>query len=386
MKNRPLWFAPLLLPLVLVSMAFEAAPVIDTASLDTVAVDTAVMEETPPTELDVLGLGAAAKAFLAEHVPNNTNRDDRFRSLVDAVFNQDGLGITYGNTSTKTAQQTFDSGSGNCLSFTLLFVALAREVGLDAYFHEVSEALSWDQRGDVLVVNMHMFAEVEIDNGKNRVDFLPGDKKHYLSTHRISDQRALAHFLNNQGVEQLAAGNLEGGADRFRAALAIDEAFSPAWTNLGVALRRQGLLADAEEAYGRAIEVSSADITAQWNLASLYFAVGRIDDGEALVAKVEEHRLRNPFYQFRLGVKALAQDEPQEAVAHLREAVRLRPEAPDFHEVLADAYSAAGNPKRAASSLRRALTLSTDGASRSRLQSRLASSDSRAAKTKNSKN
>jgi len=331
----------------------------------------AASDAAPATARDILALDAEAKRFLAERVPANVNRDDRFRALVDAMFGKDGLGVTYGNTATRTAQETFDAASGNCLSFTLLFVALAREVGLEVSFHEVSEASSWDRRGDVIVVNMHMFAEAEIDNGRNRVDFLPGQQKHYLSTRRISDRRALAHFLNNLGVEQLAAGDLEAAAGRFRSALAADETFNPAWTNLGVAQRRQGKFAAAEESYGRALAAAPADVTARWNLASLYLAVGRIEEGERLVAEVEEQRRRNPFYQFRQGVKALAEDEPREAVARLREAVRLLPEASDFHELLADAHLAAGAPKRALSSLRKALALAADKSERARLQVKL---------------
>jgi Flp pilus assembly protein TadD len=324
-----------------------------------------------PVELDILALDARARQFAAERVPANINRDDRFRALVDAVFSKGGLDITYGNTATKTAQQTFDSGSGNCLSFTLLFVALAREVGLEAYFHEVSEALSWDRRGDVVVVNMHMYAEVEIDNGTNRVDFLPGQTKHYLATRRIGDQRVLAHYLNNLGVEALAAGDLDGALAHFRDSTTADETLAAAWTNLGVARRRKNDFKAAEESYGRALAIDSSDVTAQWNLASLYLAVGRIDDGERLVAKVEERRQRNPFYQFRQGLMALSERQPKDAVEHLRLAVRLLPEAADFHELLAEAHLEAGHSKRASASLRRALALSDDPAERTRLEARL---------------
>lgn len=324
-----------------------------------------------PTDLGILALDDNVRRFLGERVPSRVNRDDRFRALVDAVFSKGGLAITYGDTETKTAQQTFDSASGNCLSFTLLFVALAREVGLEAYFHEVSEALSWDRRGGVVVVNMHMFAEVEIDNGTNRVDFLPGQQKQYLATRRIDDQRVLAHFLNNQGVDLMAQGELEAAVERFGRSTQVDPTLGAAWINLGVALRRLGRFGAAEEAYGTALAVDAQDVTAQWNLASLYLAVGRIDEGEKLVAKVEERRQRNPFYQFRQGAMALAQDQPKDAITHLRLAVRLYPEAPDFHELLADAYLAAGTPKRAESSLRRALALSSAESERSRLEEKL---------------
>ena len=146
---------------------------------------------------------------------------------------------------------------------------MARHLGLEAYFMEVSEVLSWDLRGEVVVSNRHMFAEVEIDNGKRQVDFLSGSEKRYFSVRRISDERARAHYYNNLGVEKLTAGDPKDAVPYFSKALETDPTLSPALVNQGFAHRRLGSFDEAERSYLQALEMRSGDPSAASNLASL---------------------------------------------------------------------------------------------------------------------
>ncbi|MDY7093650.1 MAG: transglutaminase domain-containing protein, partial [Acidobacteriota bacterium] len=132
-----------------------------------------------PMEEEVLALTPEIRRFLDSRISFNMDRETRFLNLQSAVFGKHGLEITYGNTETRTVAETFRERSGNCLSFTLLFTAMARYLGLPAYFLEVDEVLSWDLRGEVVLNNRHMFSEVELYNAIRRVDFLPGEAKSY---------------------------------------------------------------------------------------------------------------------------------------------------------------------------------------------------------------
>ena len=44
---------------------------------------------------------------------------------------------------TRTASETFRARRGNCLSFSNMFVAMARDVGLDVQFQEVEIPPDW---------------------------------------------------------------------------------------------------------------------------------------------------------------------------------------------------------------------------------------------------
>ena len=86
---------------------------------------------------DVLGLTAEMASF----IPLDAKKEQTLRSRVDALIDTlSGEGFyegTYEPSLSFTARETFRQKRGNCLSFTSLFVALAREAGLDARFQRV---------------------------------------------------------------------------------------------------------------------------------------------------------------------------------------------------------------------------------------------------------
>ncbi|MEM7581793.1 MAG: tetratricopeptide repeat protein [Acidobacteriota bacterium] len=318
--------------------------------------------------LDILELTPRMARFLVRHVSPRQNPSDQVTALMDALFGRKGLSITYDSNATLTAAETFESGRGNCLSFTILFVALARHIGLDAYFEEVGEVISWDRRGNVVVRNQHMIVEIEVENGRQQVDFLPEARQRYRAVRRISDQRALAHYYNNLGVDALAAGDVDGSLALLDQALAADGELSYAWTNKGVALRQQGDFEGAEASHLRALEIDRSESAARTNLASLYLAIGQQDKAKPLLRRVKDDLDRNPFHHFRKGLTHARAGETPQALRHLREAIRRMPDEPEFHIALADALSDAGEPAKAVESLQRALELTEDEAARSELQ------------------
>ncbi|MEO1368209.1 MAG: tetratricopeptide repeat protein, partial [Acidobacteriota bacterium] len=245
---------------------------------------------------DILQITPEMEAFLAERIGPGQIRATRLRNLTDAIFSEDGLGVTYGNKRTKTAGETFLEASGNCLSFTMMFVTLARHLGLDAYFVEVDEVTSWSNAADVEINTRDMFAEVGIDNGFVPVDFLPGLDKRYRRKKRIGDTRVAAHYFNNLGVEALTADDVDRARRLLHRALELDRKFLPALVNLGVAEKRAGRVDAAEDAFGRALDIERSNPQAARNLAGLYTSTGRGDEARPLLERVERYLDRNPFH------------------------------------------------------------------------------------------
>lgn len=344
----------LILPLI---AALVVVPAAAARSTDGVREAVQIMELTPEIE-----------RFIDERVPGNLPRSTRMRELMDALFGKDGLDISYGNLETKTAAETFETRSGNCLSFTILFVAMARHVGLEAHFQEVGEILSWDRRGDVAVSNRHMFAVVETAEGLTRVDFLPGLEKRYRSVRRIDEARVLAHYYSNLGAEALTHDEFEKAMALFFRAIESDSTLAAAWVNMGVTQRRLGRSRDAEESYLRALQLDRGEISAASNLASLYRASGRERLAAPYLRQIRKYRRSNPFFQFRQAQDEAEAGNLQAARRRLKKAIRLLPDDVLFHVELGKLQARAGRPRRAARSFRRALRLTTDEAERERLE------------------
>ncbi len=323
-------------------------------------------------DVDILALSPDIARFLVRRVSPRQSPKAQVYALIDAVFGKKGLDITYESTATRTAIETFEAGTGNCLSFTILFVAMARHIGLDAYFEEVDQVISWDRRGEIVVRNLHMVVEVEYDNGYHLVDFLPEAEKRYRSVKRISDTRALAHYHNNLGVDALASGDVEGALQSFNLSLEVDGKFGYAWTNLGVAQRRAGDLEAAERSHQRALELDTNEPAALANLASLYLAQGFTDKAAPLQRRVDDHLERNPFHHYRQGTASARAGDLDEAIRRFRDAARRMPQEFEFHAALGDALVRSGAPEKARKSLEKALDLTESAEERARLKAELA--------------
>ena len=339
------------LPLLLLALLAAAPPGAAAARAEDAAEAAGIMALTPEME-----------RYLDARVRRNLPRSARLRGLMDALFGKDGLDISYGNVETKTAVETFETRSGNCLSFTLLFAALARHLELRTHFQEVSEILSWDRRGDVVVSNRHMFVEVETADGLIRVDFLPGIEKSYRSVRRVDEQRVLAHYYSNLGAEALTEDDLERAMEMFGKALEADDTLAAAWVNMGVTHRRLGQLDAAEASYLRSLELNPAEVSAASNLAALYRSTGRDRLAGPYLKQVRRHRRQNPFYHLQRGLEAARRGELKVARRRLMKAVRLLPGDVMFRVELGKVQARSGRPKRAERTFKRALKLAEDEA------------------------
>ncbi len=303
---------------------------------------TLLAPETPPVTLtasEVLALTSEMREFLATHVDRRGSGKVKLYNLIAAIISSGSFGVTYDDV-TRTAAETFRLRRGNCLSFSGMFLALARAAGLDARFQEVEVPPDWTLDNDSFVLNRHVNVRVDLGRqGRKVVDFNIGDFRASYPMRPITDRRAMAHYGNNLAVERMQAGDTAGALALLRAALeGNDRTFAPAWTTLGTLYQRHGHLAHAEAAYLQALAVARSDLVAMSNLATLY---DRLGDGERATdtrAKVAAHRLRNPYYRYALARDALAHGQVELAIEHLTVAIRLRPAEDRFCYLLGVAY------------------------------------------------
>lgn len=326
--------------------------------------------ERPPPPIDggkVLAVSPAMRAFVAEHVDRRASDPIKLHQLADAVINQAGFGLEH-DESTRTAGETFDLRRGNCLSFSNLFVALAREAGLEAQFQEVDIPPDWTMRNEAYVLNRHVNVSVDLGPaGPHAVDFNTYDFRSSYDRRLISDTRALAHYFNNMGVEAMQAGDTAAALAYYRKAI-VDNSreFAAAWTNLGILYMRGGHAAHAEAAFLQALKADPGHEVAMSNLVSLYDHLGDAELAELYRRKVTRHRNKNPYYRFHLGREAFLARDYERAIPHLKFAVRQRQGEDQFCFLLGLSYLQLGDEKAARRWLQRAEDLAaTDARKRS---------------------
>ena len=310
-----------------------------------------------------------AHAQVSEAIP----QEERLDKLLAAMVDPARLKLRYEAGRTVTAQEAFESRRANCLAFTSLFVGLARELGIPAYYLDVEDVERFEKEGDLMVVSGHVSAGFSIGGGKVKIlDFSPSGMPAYRRVYRVSDLRAVALYYSNRGAESLRAGNSSEALTWLRKAVEIDPGFGGGWVNLGVALRREGDTPGAEAAYRRALEADPQTASAYSNLAALLRGRGDEAEAERLLAIAANVDRRNPFSYIALGDLSLAQGRFEEARRFYRQALRLHQQDAEAYAALGLVALAAGNPGEARKWLRRAESMDRENGRVRQLGDRLA--------------
>ncbi len=311
-------------------------------------------------DVDVLALDQSALAFLDEHVDRDHGRAEKLYELIYAIITEGSFGLEYDGI-TRTAQETFDSRLGNCLSFTNLFVAMAREVGIEVTYQEMEVPPIWSQVGDTFVLSQHVNAVVDMGTlGSKVVDFNIEDYRSDFDRQLISDERALAQYYSNIGIEHLQNGNSLEALRNFRKAISTDNEFAPVWNNLGALYSQAGLYEYAESAYVQALRINPKELSAMSNLGQLYEYRGQPELADWYNKQSDQHRMHNPYYRYQLARKAFLVEDYETAIRHLKYSVRKQKNEDSFYALLGLSYLQEGNQSSARRWLEKAERVAKD--------------------------
>jgi tetratricopeptide (TPR) repeat protein len=343
-------FASLLLGIALAVAPAVATPLPEAASAP------------PPGMEEVFAIPPPLREALHAEViaPRGSSDQQRMERLVRFMFDPDGLGMQYQHDADHTVEQAWRTRRANCLSFTLLTIALAREAGITAFGQEIPRVLTWYREGDALYFSNHVNAGVRIAGDRYSIDvasdaILSGD-----SPRRIADQRLLAIFYSNRAAGLLARRRYREAGDYTAAAFAADSAYPATWNNAGVLALREGRQQEAEQHFRRTLELDDEHEGALMNLAALYASRGDKAGERQLRARIDRIQRGNPFHHFLLATEDEARGDYSRAARRYRRAIALHDREHHFHYGLARAYLHLGQYRKAGDSLRRAQALATE--------------------------
>ncbi len=316
-----------------------------------------------PTPEQVTAVPPELEAQFQEQVMRKGgSKEERLRLLIDFVLEEPGLNLQYDVGTTRTVAETYRSRKANCLSFTLLFIALAREAGLKAYVQEYEQVLVWYLQDGLVFNSSHVNARIEAGAERQTVDVGRNVLVSRYRPRNISDQRAMSFYYNNRGVELMADGDLPGAGRHLNAAVAMQPEDPAVWSNLGVLQLRLGDTRTAERNYQKALELDSSHGAALANIVTLYQRNGRSKQAAEYTRRLRKVQFADPFHQFMLGMDYERRGEYAMAASYYRRATRLHSDEPAFYLGLARVYTEMGQPGRAQRSLARAYALRDENA------------------------
>jgi tetratricopeptide (TPR) repeat protein len=318
------------------------------------------LENQPQVEIegvDFLGVSASMKRFIRNYAPEDMANRRKAWNLAYATLDPMLFNFNYDSSLTLTAADTFDRRTGNCLGFSSMFVAMAREAGLKAWFQEVKIPPEWTSVNETLLVSMHVNAVVQDALSEYVVDVTGAKRTEWVRIRRLSDAEAEAQYYNNHGADALVKNDLARAFAYLVKAIRTAPDTSYIWSNLGVVYKRNGQLEDARQAYYTALEINPAETVALNNLHRIYVEEGDLVRAEKVRSKVERHRRKNPYYLYHLSAQAVEEQRYNDAIKLLNRALKMNGAVYQFHYALARSLFLAGDDKAAQRSLDRAIQL-----------------------------
>ena len=296
---------------------------------------------TPESTEELLAINDEVKKVLDFYVRPIVDIEKRAKMLHLILFGKQFLRIRYNNGPTKTAQQTFDTRSGNCLSHASLYIASARYLGMRAKFQSVKIPEDWQQEKDYFSVPGHVNAMISSSQGKIVAEFIETffeTDMRKMKTKKISDKEALALYYNNIGIEALILEDRPSALTYLKKAIEINNQDATFWSNLGVFYIGEKNYPEAEKAYLEARAIEKNNLTVLTNLYLLYKRTNNIEKADIFAERVRRYQMRNPYFMATLAKKKLQSKNYNEAISLLKKAIKKKPNEENFHLLLSQAY------------------------------------------------
>ena len=314
------------------------------------------------------------RRFARDAVGGRMELADRTEALMQALGEGKGLHVRYDAEATLTAEQAFAQRRANCLSYTMLFVALAREVGIPAQFNEVDIPPIWDLGDDrTSLLYLHINARVELPLRFYQVVDVSGEEiDPSYKQQVIADAEAQAQFYNNRAA-QLRLQQRPGDALRYEVRaleLAPDAAYL--WTNLASLYLLRGEARAARIAITQSLQLDSTSLAGYDTAAAVYRKLGEPKLALYFQQRAEYFLDQNPYRHYQLALEALLRQDKREAFEQARRAILLYPKDARFFFLMAVVENQLGDMDRAEESLRVAVLLEPDAARQERYKSKFA--------------
>ena len=341
-------------------------------------------------DVEILALNEEIRSLLDDSIVGIKNPEQRLVALANIVAKKIRYDTRDDKFGTKTAIETFESGTGNCLSFVNLFISMARYARLESGYQDIQTPPNWVKNGEALFVTRHIGAFINYDifgqrayaidlSGNKNVITLDGKKSVFIApsldaagpevgsylTKPIPDHLAFAQYYNNIGAQYLAEGNVGNAYRYFIKAIKTDPNLSFIWSNLGVVYLRNNQNDAAEKAYLQALSINkdkgdTSEMTIMSNMARMYSRIGNKERAAFYENEVISFRDRNPYYNFSKGKAAFSDGFYEESVRQFKEAIRKKDDEHLFHYALGLSYIKLNDFNNAEKSLKKAISYTWD--------------------------
>ncbi|MEZ5557123.1 MAG: tetratricopeptide repeat protein [Pseudomonadales bacterium] len=311
--------------------------------------------------VDILAISPEMQAFVDDAVEtDDTQLATRFYRLFRALVRNGYFDSTYAADRTLTAAETFEGKAGNCLSYTNMFVALARAAGLNALYQIVDVPPTWDADSGFLIRYTHINVlirgvRLDVANGDSfTVDFNSVHPDPEYPRYVVSDDYARSLYYANRSVARVREGDVRDGFALLQRAIAIEPRNIDLWINLGALYATQADYDASIQSYFVALGMDRNNKSAMSGLARSYQNSGQPELAAPYIEQVRNYRDRNPYFHFALAQGAYEDGNYAKALEYIDRAIRRKRTNARFHFMKGLVQAQLGDTEAARKSFRRA--------------------------------
>lgn len=298
------------------------------------------------------------RAF-AEQIAGPGDDRERLKRLQAVLLDRKTYSFEYDTVATFTAAEAFAARRGNCVSFTNLFIAFGRALGIPLQAALLFRRARSEREGDLVMVYNHMVAVQPKGRIDTVYDFYLSREGTAVDLRLVDDLAVAAISASNRGVEALRAGDFEEAHVLLERATKLDPTLPDLLSNLGIVKWRQGDTDGALATFRQGLAIDPHRPALLNNLAAVYIEQGRMSEARIALAAAST-RDASPFLFVVQGDLELVGGNPKAALKAYRRAHRDAPQLVEPLLGIARAEKALGNDAAARRALRKADKLRPD--------------------------
>ena len=282
--------------------------------------------------------------------------EQKLGRLRDAILIGPGYTFEYQRDSTFSAAEAFENRRGNCVSFTNLFIALGRSLGIRLQAALASTRGSSERQGDLIVTYNHMVAVFTLTGSRTAkaYDFYRSAEPLDGRLTLLDDYAVAAIRASNDGIAHLHRGEAAEAVHDLEIAVKLAPGLGSLRANLGLAKWRAGDVAGAFEVIRKGLEIEPRGAALLQNLAALYVDAGKPAEARAALSALDVGRA-SPYVLIVRGDLDLRAGDVKRALRSYHDAARLDPAIADPWLAIARAELGRGRPDAARKAAQKAL-------------------------------
>jgi tetratricopeptide (TPR) repeat protein len=287
-----------------------------------------------------------------------TGRDEvKLEHLRAALMDDRGsFTFEYERNSTFSAGDAFEKRRGNCVSYTNLFIAMGRSLGIRLHAALGSTRGTSERQGDLIVTYNHMVAVYMEVNGRNAkvYDFYRTDEQLKGRLSLLDDYSVAAIRASNDGIAHLGRDEGPEAVHDLEIAVKLAPRLASLYANLGLAQWRSGDVPGAFATLRKGLEIEPDCPPLLQNLAALYVENGKTAEARAALGALDLRRA-SPYALIVRGDLELRGGNAKAAIRNYREAAALDATLADPWLAIARAELSLGRPEAARKAAAKAL-------------------------------